>query len=437
MKKKCKKRYFMIFTLWLLGFVYIGMTDGGFFPIEKNYAEGKTTSEIQEEINKKNKEKQSAVEEKRQLENDIADIEKKKGDVLEYIQALDKKSNELAEKIKSNQSSIAELKQDIKQLRKEKKKATAKKENQYETMKKRIRYIYENGNVGYLELILGADSLSEFFNRTEYVSKVSNYDKNLFKNYEKTCQTIEKAERQITKKLTGLREARESLKVEKSSVADLVEKKRTEVAEYQNLLEDKNNSLGDTEVLLASQENELERLFEAERLASAKEEAEKKTEEKPKVSQKPQTKATQKPAATAVPTAAPAQPAGGYRWPLTVAGRISSPFGPRSAPAEGASTFHKGVDIAVPIGTAVLATKAGTVITATYSASAGNYIAISHGGGVYSYYMHCSSLSVSVGQSVSAGQQIALSGNSGISTGPHLHFALFMGGSYVNPLSYV
>jgi murein DD-endopeptidase MepM/ murein hydrolase activator NlpD len=85
----------------------------------------------------------------------------------------------------------------------------------------------------------------------------------------------------------------------------------------------------------------------------------------------------------------------------------------------------------------VLATKEGKVVTATYSSSAGNYVAIYHGNGLYSYYMHCSLLNVSVGDKVKQGQVIARSGSTGISTGPHLHFAIYKNGNYVNPMYYV
>lgn len=79
----------------------------------------------------------------------------------------------------------------------------------------------------------------------------------------------------------------------------------------------------------------------------------------------------------------------------------------------------------------------GVVTIATYSASAGNYVMISHGGGVSTVYMHCSSLNVSEGQSVTQGQVIAKVGSTGYSTGPHLHFGIRSGGSYVNPSNYV
>ena len=128
---------------------------------------------------------------------------------------------------------------------------------------------------------------------------------------------------------------------------------------------------------------------------------------------------------------------GEYAWPLPVKGSISSRFGPRTAPTRGASTYHKGLDISVPAGTSVLAAKDGKVVIAQYSATAGNYIGISHGGGVYTYYMHNSRLLVKVGDKVKQGQVISKSGNTGVSTGPHLHFAVFAAGNYVNPEKYI
>jgi murein DD-endopeptidase MepM/ murein hydrolase activator NlpD len=77
------------------------------------------------------------------------------------------------------------------------------------------------------------------------------------------------------------------------------------------------------------------------------------------------------------------------------------------------------------------------VVTASYQAAAGNYIMISHGNGIYTVYMHCSKLSVSVGENVAKGQVIGSVGSTGVSTGPHLHFGVSVNGTYVNPLNYV
>ena len=126
-----------------------------------------------------------------------------------------------------------------------------------------------------------------------------------------------------------------------------------------------------------------------------------------------------------------------FIWPCPASSRITSSFGSRSSPTEGASTDHKGIDIGAATGSNILAAASGEVTIATYSYSAGNYIMINHGGGVYTVYMHCSQLLASVGDQVSQGQVIAKVGSTGYSTGPHLHFGIRVNGSYVNPASYV
>ena len=126
-----------------------------------------------------------------------------------------------------------------------------------------------------------------------------------------------------------------------------------------------------------------------------------------------------------------------FIWPCPASGRITSGFGSRTSPIEGASTNHQGIDIGAASGSGILAAASGTVVIATYSYSAGNYVMINHGGGIYTVYMHCSQLLVSEGQSVIQGQTIAKVGSTGYSTGPHLHFGIRADGKYVNPGKYV
>lgn len=126
----------------------------------------------------------------------------------------------------------------------------------------------------------------------------------------------------------------------------------------------------------------------------------------------------------------------GFTWPVEPLSKISSYFGNRAAPTHGASTYHKGVDIAVPTGTNVRSALSGIVEFAGYSSSAGNYIKVNNGNGVVTQYMHLSKLGVAKGQSVQQGAVIGLSGNTGRSTGPHLHFGILVNGKAVDPLSY-
>lgn len=125
-----------------------------------------------------------------------------------------------------------------------------------------------------------------------------------------------------------------------------------------------------------------------------------------------------------------------YIYPVS-GGFISSGFGGRRAPKAGASTNHQGVDIAVPTGTAVMASCGGTVTVAGWQRGYGNVVYISHADGRETRYGHLSKCLVSPGQTVTQGQRIALSGNTGNSTGPHLHFEIRIGGTAVNPLNYI
>ncbi len=125
-----------------------------------------------------------------------------------------------------------------------------------------------------------------------------------------------------------------------------------------------------------------------------------------------------------------------YIRPLS-GGRVTSGFGYRNRPTKGASSYHKGVDFGVPTGTAVMASAYGTVIKAGWMSGYGYAIYIQHPDGKVTRYGHLSKILVKNGQSVSQGQKIALSGNTGVSTGPHLHFEILVGGSQVNPLKYI
>ncbi|MBR1771630.1 MAG: M23 family metallopeptidase [Lachnospiraceae bacterium] len=118
-------------------------------------------------------------------------------------------------------------------------------------------------------------------------------------------------------------------------------------------------------------------------------------------------------------------------------GRLSSGFGKRTAPTKGASTYHKGVDWAVPTGTSVYASCGGTVAKAGWGSGYGYVVYIDHEDGRQTRYGHLSKVLVKAGQTVKQGERIALSGSTGVSTGPHLHFEILIGGSQVNPLKYL
>lgn len=124
-----------------------------------------------------------------------------------------------------------------------------------------------------------------------------------------------------------------------------------------------------------------------------------------------------------------------FIWPAR--GRISSPYGYRIHPFTGLRSFHSAIDIVLPTGTRVKATAEGRVGDTGYNSVFGNYVILRHANGYQSLYAHLNSISVKVGSYLDQGATVGLSGNSGQSTGPHLHFSLFKNGQALNPAKYV
>ena len=122
-----------------------------------------------------------------------------------------------------------------------------------------------------------------------------------------------------------------------------------------------------------------------------------------------------------------------YVFPV-LNGKITSLFGRRNAPTLNASANHAGIDISVPVGSSVMAAASGVVSAAGYNSARGNFIEVAFSGGSKAIYQHLSDIGVKVGENVTQGQKIGLTGNSGISTGAHLHFELWENGKAVDPL---
>ena len=369
-------------------------------------------SSTQSQLDAAQQKQEEMKKEKEQLENKLDSIQDSVSDVAKYVRTLDLQMTNLLDKIDTNKKQIKEVKQEIEEVNEEYNTALEKQQEQYEGMKAHIKYMYENSDSNYLVYLMESRSLADFLSREEYVQKVTDYDKVLLTRYQQVLDEVTVAQQRAEEKKKQVTAAKNSLKYEKQKLDQLSDEKTRQIEVYQGIVKENQQNVADYAAQIAAQEKEIEDILQQGRSNIAQQEQ---AGESVQV----------------MPTT------GEYAWPLPVAGRITSTFGYRKAPTAGASSYHKGVDIAVNTGTNVLACKEGKVVLARYSASAGNYVAIYHGGGIYSYYMHCSQLKTSVGKRVQKGQVIARSGSTGISTGPHLHFAMFKSGNYVNPMYYV
>lgn len=344
---------------------------------------------------------------------------------------------------------------------------------QYAEMKKRIQFMYENGQTTVLEMMLTSGSLADFVNMAEYFSRVTAYDRDKLTEYESSVAELSDAEETLQKEYEELQAMKEEVEQDQEAVASMLSRKESELASISGNLDEAEQLAqsyeaevqAQNEVLAAIQAAEAERLAqEAAEAAARKEEEEKQAQQTADAgnASSGNTTANESSAENTTNTSGSGNnssssdgnnnassgstsgsgssstaPTGAFVWPVPASRVISSDYGYREVPIAGAGANHNGIDIAAPYGSSVLAAADGKVITSRLSTTAGNMIIIDHGGGVYSVYMHNSARLVSVGDRVTAGQTIAQVGSTGLSTGNHLHFGVSVNGVYVNPWNYL
>ena len=311
--------------------------------------------------------------------------------------------------------------------------AKADEEEQYEAMKLRIRYMYENSPVSYLELLLSAESFAEVLNRAEYISQISEYDRKMLGVYEDTVEGISQKESALETELAELADLKEQNEAKQNSLETMVEAKTLEVEKTEAKIDHAAGQVLDFEDEIGEQKEIIKRIEESVEasIQASKEEASRKAEEESRRAEENGETVPETPAEGGNTNT-------GFIWPLPDSKRITSYYGSRVDPVTGEKgAFHSGLDVGAPTGTDIVAAAEGTVTVAGYTSINGNYIKIYHGNGITTAYCHCSVLEVEAGEKVSQGQVIAKVGSTGKSTGPHLHFGVAKDGTYVDPLGYV
>ncbi len=329
----------------------------------------------------------------KELEKQIADAKKKKEDVMATKSLLDQRNQLLLEQIDDTQSQIQHAADEITRYEELE-------DLQYELFCEQVRSEEERGSLSYLSVLFKATSMADLLNRMEFVNEVAEYNKSL---------------------IAAIQETRANIAEEKAAM----EEHEKQLGEQQDELETK---LNETTALMeeyAADQKALEQIYAAEEKA-AKEIA------------------AEIDRLIAESDVVPSNE--GFIWPVNTSKKISSPIGSRVAPGGFGSTNHKGVDICnVGFDSSVFATKSGKVILASspfqgsyYGGSGyGNYVVVDHGGGVTTLYAHMSTVKVSEGQMVSQGTVLGITGSTGASTGPHLHYEVRINGVYQDPLNYL
>lgn len=430
-----KKKWRALRRTILVGSLLVA-TVTGMIPFCHGTVFADTTKSYQDQIDAAKKKKEELEQAQKDLEKKIQELKEKQGDMEEYMLALDEKMVSLVEDIEGLEEDIAACEAELEKTRAELEAAKLREANQYETMKNRIQYMYENGEAGFLDILLGQGSLSDLFNQMEYRREITKYDNQLLDRYNQTKQEVIHTESLLEAQLAELHVLKETQEAELAAVEALTAAKAVELAALAE-------SIGvDEEMLFNFWEEimeqgatveELERL-EAERIA---EEERKRKEEEERLRKLEEERKRLEEEQKRQEEMKKNQSINNMLWPIPASSRITSYFGYRKAPTQGASTYHKGIDVGAPRGTEVIAAIAGTVTKATYNSVSGYYVVIDHGDGVETKYLHASKLLVKQGDYVQRGQPVILVGSTGVSTGAHLHFGVFVNGVAVNPLDYV
>ena len=385
-----------------------------------------------------------AQQEKKTLENDlqkakelIDSLKGSKEDIQSEVEKLDKQLNEISGKVKELESRLSKKRQEIADTESALNKAKEQEKKQYRNMKKRIQFMYENGQTSYVEMLLSADSFTDFLNAVEYITQISQYDRKMLKEYQNMQVTIADTQKTLETDYASLQSLQAKVQEEKQAVAALESAKKGELNDVADDLTNAQTVAKAYEAEIQAQNEVIAQIQAAQKRAAEQQAAQQQAQAAEENQGATNAAGENQNTAQNTTPSGNGQSTGSMMWPCPSSKRVTSDYGPRTSPTNGASSNHKGIDIGAAYGADIVAADGGTVLVATYSSSGGNYVIIDHGGGLCTVYMHASSLTVSAGQTVSKGQVIAKVGSTGISTGNHLHFGVTLNGVYVSPWGYV
>ena len=370
----------------------------------------------QAEIDELKEQRNQLKEQQKDIQNTVNSLRGQQDKLIELKTALDEKNAITLQQILNLEEQITLHEELIEQKSVELEKAQDVADEQLSRLKVRIRNMEENGRYNYVAVLFGAESISEFLSLMDDIGDIMKSDRDLENSYKEAVTDLKAVKSEYE-------EARLELKEQKAELTNLSAQLEKDILEANAAILELEGDISANSAIL-SQLNAQDK------------------EMQDKINQKiKELNEQNKPSNPSNPSN-PSKPSGSGTltvWP-SYCTYITSVQGNRVHPITGQYGTHGGTDIGASYGSAIYAAGSGTVVTAynnsAYNGGYGNYAMINHGNGIQTLYAHMSVCSVTVGQTVSAGQTIGYVGSTGRSTGPHLHFEVRVNGSRVDPQSY-
>lgn len=371
---------------------------------------------------------------KNELNKKIQETKDNLNEVNSQKEESQNKVNDLSSKIDSYESQINSLKSEIEtktnevqELQKKLDELEAEREKNQNLLDERLVTLYEAGEVSYLDMLLSSTDLTEFISSYYMIETLTAADKELIQNLENDKKEIAETQEKVNSSLSEIETKKSELETVQQQLSDAKDEEQTKVDKLTEQSHDLESDVEEYEKKM----KELDAKEKAQEAALQKkyEEAKKKAEQNASSGSSSSGSGSSSAAGSTVSSK-------GFIRPVKTGSITATMY-------YSSGKYHGAVDFGVSVGTPVYAAADGIVVTSTWggSDSYGYYIKIKHYNGLYTLYAHGSSLVVSVGQEVKQGQLIMYSGNTGNSTGPHLHFEVRVSpGGYsnrVNPLNYL
>ncbi|SOB91540.1 septal ring factor EnvC (AmiA/AmiB activator) [Ureibacillus xyleni] len=392
-----------------------------FLAVQMPIAYATSLSDLKDQKSQVEQQKNQLNSQIKQKSNAISTIEGKQDALLAQISKLGKEITKTNDQISIVSGEIKEANNEIEKLQQEIVELQEKIDQRDELLQERARAIQANGSVSYIDVLLGANSFVDFIDRFSAVNTLMEADRQIMRDQKNDQEKLEEQKLMLEKtkkeletkqaKLQSLKESLNAQKVEKNKLVDELEAEQEKLASEKKLLEKEYS-----EALEVSKELQQKIIAEQNRILELSRQNQQ--------------------------GALPVVSSGDWTKPTN--GTLTSGYGWRNLGY--GPEFHYGIDLANSIGTPIVAAAGGAVVYAGPLSSYGNVVIVTHnmGGDIYTtVYAHLDSYSVSVGQTVGKGEQIARMGNTGRSTGPHLHFEVHIGTwqgqvpGNVNPIRYI